>query len=66
LGNLYLQAGQFEKARDSLRKAESLQPNNPETEYGLALAYGKLGDREEAKIHMGRFQQLRPGAPKKN
>jgi tetratricopeptide (TPR) repeat protein len=57
LGNLYLQSGQFEKAREALLKAESVDPNNRETEYGLALAYSKLGNREEAKIHMDRFQK---------
>jgi tetratricopeptide (TPR) repeat protein len=60
LGNLYLEAGQFEKARDALLKAESLNPNDRQTEYGLALAYSKLGNREEAKIHMERFQKFGP------
>jgi tetratricopeptide (TPR) repeat protein len=60
LGNHYLEAGQFEKARDALLKAESLNPNDRQTEYGLALAYNKLGDREEANIHMKRFQKFGP------
>jgi tetratricopeptide (TPR) repeat protein len=65
LGNLYLQSGQFEKARESLLKAESLDPNDRQIEYGLALAYGKLGNREEAKIHMERFQKRSGGSPQK-
>ena len=57
LGGLYLQSGQFEKARDVLLKSESLDPTNRQVEYGLALVYGKLGNREEAKIHMERFEK---------
>jgi len=31
----------------------------------LALAYGKLGNREEAKIHMDRFQKKRNDSSEK-
>ncbi len=65
LGSLYLQAGQFEKAREVLLKAESVDPNNRQTEYALALACSKLGNREEAKIHMDRFQKGRTPSEKK-
>jgi tetratricopeptide (TPR) repeat protein len=57
LGGLYLQSGQFEKARDVLLKSEALDPKNRQIQYGLALVYGKLGNREEAKIHMERFEK---------
>lgn len=60
VGSLYLEAGEFEKARDVLLRAETLNPNNRQTEYGLALACSKLGNREEAKIHMERFQKMGP------
>jgi superkiller protein 3 len=60
LGKLYLQAGQFEKARDVLLRAESLNPADRQTEYELALVYGKLGNREEAKVHMDKFQKAGP------
>jgi tetratricopeptide (TPR) repeat protein len=60
LGNIYLESGQFEKARELLTKAEGLDPTNRQVEYGLALAYSKLGNREEAKIHMERFQKAGP------
>ena len=62
---LVVRAEDVEKAREALLKAESLDPNNRETEYGLALAYSKLGDREEAKIHMDRFQKGRTPSEKK-
>ena len=66
LGNSYLQAGQFEKARDVLLKSETLDPRNRKVEYGLALAYTKLGNREEAKIHMEKFEKAGPiGATEK-
>ena len=57
LGNLYLEAGQFDKARDALLKSEALDPQNRKIEYELALAYTKLGNREEARIHMERFEK---------
>ena len=60
LGNLYLEAGQFDKARDALLKSEALDPQNRKIEYSLALAYAKLGNREEAKIHMERFEKAAP------
>ena len=60
LGNSYLEAGQFEKARDVLLKSETLDPQNRKVEYGLALAYTKLGNREEAKIHMEKFEKAGP------
>lgn len=60
LGNLYLEASQFEKARDVLLKAEAVDPKNRKVEYGLALVYSKLGDREEARIHMERFANAGP------
>jgi len=66
LGGLYLQAGEFEKARDVLLKSEALDPHNRQVEYGLALVYGKLGNREEARIHMDRFEKAGPiGATEK-
>jgi hypothetical protein len=35
-------------------------------EYGLALAYSKLGNRDEAKVHMERFEKAGPiGATEK-
>jgi tetratricopeptide (TPR) repeat protein len=60
LGKLYLEAGQYEKSRDVLLKAESIAPQNRETEYDLALVYGKLGNHEEAKAHMEKFQKAGP------
>ena len=60
LGNLYLENGRFENARDALLKAEALNPNDRQIEYGLALAYSKLGNREEAKVHMEKFQKFGP------
>jgi tetratricopeptide (TPR) repeat protein len=66
LGSLCLQSGEFDKARDMLLKAESLDPNDRQTEYALALVYTKLGNREEAKVHMEKFQSKGPiGATEK-
>ena len=66
LGGLYLQTGAFEKARNVLLKSETLDPHNRQVEYGLAIVYGKLGNREEARIHMEKFQKGGPiGATEK-
>jgi tetratricopeptide (TPR) repeat protein len=66
LGNFYLETGQFDKARDVLLKSETLDPHNRKIEYGLALAYSKLGNRDEARIHMERFEKAGPiGATEK-
>jgi tetratricopeptide (TPR) repeat protein len=66
LGGLYLQSGDFNKALTVLLKAEAIDPNDRKTEYSLALAYSKLGNREEAKVHMERFQSKGPiGATEK-
>ena len=66
LGKLYMQAGQFEKAREVLVKAEAVDPDDRQTEYALALVYSKLGNREEARVHMERFQKKGPiGATEK-
>jgi hypothetical protein len=43
-----------------LLRAESIAPQQRETEYDLALVYGKLGNREEAKAHMEKFQKAGP------
>lgn len=60
LGGLYLQSGDLNKALAVLLKAESINPDDRQTEYSLALAYAKLGKREEAKVHMERFQSKGP------
>lgn len=66
LGGLYLQSGEFNKALAVLLKAEAINPDDRQTEYSLALAYAKLGNREEAKVHMERFQSKGPiGATEK-
>lgn len=65
LGAIYLQSGDFSHAREVLLRAESLDPNNRETEYGLALACARLGNRDEAKIHMDRFQRFQADAAQK-
>jgi tetratricopeptide (TPR) repeat protein len=66
LGKLYLEAGQYERARDVLLKAESIAPQDRETEYDLALVYSKLGNHQEAKAHMEKFQKAGPiGATEK-
>jgi len=58
LGSLYLQAGLLDKAESALRRSESSNPNNQETEYQLALVLSKLGKHPEAKEHMDRFKKL--------
>jgi len=67
LGNLYLQSGDLQNAQDTLLAAETIDANNPETEYDLGLVLSKLGKPELAKEHFARFQKLKgepPPAPR--
>ena len=50
-GVYYLRLGETDKALDSLDRAASLAPDNPEVHYNLGLALYKLEDYERARTH---------------
>jgi tetratricopeptide (TPR) repeat protein len=58
LGDQYLQAGQIEKARTVLEQSVALDDSNAKAQYDLALVLSKVGETQEAKQHMERWQTL--------
>ena len=48
LGRLSIQSGQFDKAKDRLKKVLQLEPQNTEALYFLAITEAQLGHDEEA------------------
>jgi superkiller protein 3 len=58
LGTMYLEAGELEKAHDAFARSLVVDPNNMKTEYDLALVLNKLGNSQEAKMHLERYRKL--------
>lgn len=58
LGYLAAEAQQYDKAAAALKSAIELDPFHASAEYGLAQAEEHLGDAEEAKAHLARFQHI--------
>jgi tetratricopeptide (TPR) repeat protein len=58
LGTMYLEAGELEKAHDAFARSLVVNPNNMKTEYDLALVLNKLGNSQEAKVHLERYRQM--------
>jgi Flp pilus assembly protein TadD len=71
LGRALVARGRAAEAVEHLRRAAELAPGNPEPHYQLALAYRRLGRKEEAeaesaivrRIHESRRGGARAGAP---
>jgi tetratricopeptide (TPR) repeat protein len=66
LGALHQSAKQLDLAVASYRRALELNPFHVSAQFGLASAYQRLGDSEEARKHLDRFQKLtqeKLGAP---
>ncbi|MGH9517716.1 MAG: tetratricopeptide repeat protein [Terriglobales bacterium] len=58
LGTMYLEAGELKKAHDAFARSLVVNPNNMKTEYDLALVLNKLGNSQEAKVHLERYRQM--------
>jgi tetratricopeptide (TPR) repeat protein len=58
-GMLYLQEGVLEKAKAALSTCETVDGNNPDLQYQLSLLYKRLGNTEEAQLHLERFRVLK-------
>jgi tetratricopeptide (TPR) repeat protein len=54
-GYAYLQAGQFEKARETFQSELKLRPKSGHALYGIALSYEKAGKSAEARTAYGEF-----------
>jgi WD40 repeat protein len=63
LGCAQYRAGEIERARDSLNRADELQPNRPATLAFLAMAEQRLGNRVPAKKLLGRLEEIMPNSP---
>ena len=57
LGHAYLETGQHDKARRAFRTATEITPTFTGAYYGLATAYTRLGQLEEAKKSLEEFQK---------
>ncbi len=58
LGTAFLNARDYENAIEQFKRATQFSPNSKDSQYGLAQAYSKLGKKEEAKIHLDKFNEL--------
>ena len=58
IGQAYLQANEYAKARDSFRAALGLQPDSPRAQFGLTTALMRLGQGDESKKALDRFREL--------
>jgi tetratricopeptide (TPR) repeat protein len=58
LGAMYLEAGKLDKAHDAFARSLVVDPNNMKTEYDLALVLNKLGNSQEAKVHLDRYRKM--------
>ncbi len=61
LGRIYMELGDYPKAKSRYTVAVKLDPQNPEYRLGLCLANEKLGDREGARYQCQEVLRLRPG-----
>lgn len=62
LGAAQFEAGKFDDAASSYRRAAELRPDDPISLLGLGLALARLGLWEEARPHLLRVLQLDTGA----
>jgi tetratricopeptide (TPR) repeat protein len=58
LGQVYLDLRQFDKARIVFQKLADLDPHDRKALFGLATAWGRLGNAQESKRAMTAFQGL--------
>ncbi len=61
LGQLHLQQGRLEAARDELQQAVAIHPFDPETQAALVEVYKGLGDAEAAAVHEAALRIRRRG-----
>jgi len=64
LGQAHSQRKDFAKAKESYTRAIQSGAATADAFYGLAMACTRLGEKEQAKQHMDKFQALRAGEMK--
>ncbi len=58
LGNAHLNKQDYSRAIAAFQRAIGYSPDSKDAHYGLAQAYARSGDRDNAKIYMERFQEI--------
>jgi tetratricopeptide (TPR) repeat protein len=58
LGDLYLQKGEFQKARDALNESIRLDPRDERPYFTLSRVYRRLGQGKQAALAEARFRQV--------
>jgi len=58
LGQAYVQAEEYAEAQKCFTRAVEIDPNRTRAHYGLATVSARLGQREKAKRHKKRFDEL--------
>ncbi|MFQ5913055.1 MAG: peptidase MA family metallohydrolase [Nitrospinota bacterium] len=66
LGHVHLRGGRFGRAKDAYLESFLINPFDPSIHQGLALAYGKLGERSKAKAAEEVFRRLVRGFQQKS
>jgi len=59
LAHAYLQAKQYEKAKEQFEAGLALDPQSANVHFGLATVYARLGDAEKARLHREQYTKLR-------
>jgi tetratricopeptide (TPR) repeat protein len=57
---VYYHKGMYGSSRDLLEDAIKTDPNDPDIQYHLGMAYNKLGDRSDAVTHLKKAVTLAP------
>lgn len=58
IGRIRASQGELEPALDALRASLAIDAEQPDAHYRIALVYARLSDREAARVHQARFQEL--------
>ncbi|HEX5473523.1 MAG TPA: tetratricopeptide repeat protein [Vicinamibacterales bacterium] len=57
LGEIRLQQGRYDEAREALLKAAAADPHSPKPDYQLSLVYARLGDTANAQRSIDSYQR---------
>ena len=66
LGNLSFVEGKYASALDYYRGAEGASPDDSQIKYNLALAYYKIGSRDEARTKLSEAIKIDPDIETQN
>lgn len=58
LGNAFLNTREYDRAVTQFKRVLTFAPKSKDAHYGLAQAFAKLGDKEQAKLFKEKFDEL--------